>query len=100
MSTQIKNNIESTVKEYVRLAPDEFSDFKKGMRMKVKNSLDNFAEVKGGDFIIRELYELPETLYAMLKIRLTDDEFTWFRTREGGVWFATKFKDFRVSKHV
>ena len=36
----------------------------------------------------------------MLKVRLTDEDFTWFRTREGGVWFATKFKDFRVSKQV
>jgi hypothetical protein len=100
MSTQSKKAIEAVVRDYVRLAPDEFQTFREGMRMKVKNSLNNFAEMKGGDFIIRELCELPQTLYAMLKVRLTDEDFTWFRTREGGVWFATKFKDFRVSKQV
>ncbi len=100
MITQTKRLIETTVREYITFAPDEYENFKKGKQVKVNMNANKFAEMEGSDYLIRELYEMPETLHSMLKLRLSDEQYKWFRTSAGGIWFAKTFKDFRSAKLV
>lgn len=98
MSTQIKTDIETVVRDYISTFGAEYELFKQAMRMQQTNASDDFAEMEGSEMVDRKLGELPETLHAMIKTRLTDQDYEWFRSKVGAGWFFKKFKDFRASE--
>lgn len=99
--TEAKHKITEYETAYRNVFPQEFADFVKGQKAKVDLLGDNkYAEMKGSDFIIRKLGDIPETLYSMLQTRLTSEEFTWFRSKEGGLWFYRTFPQYRETKSV
>lgn len=93
-----KNLITDIVKDYSTFFPDEFAMFKKHMAESVKDSINDYAEIKHVDTLERKLFEMPETLFSMMKKRLPQDDWDWFRSLDGSRWFAKKFKQFRSSQ--
>lgn len=101
MNKETKDKIKSIVKMYIEVFSDEFELFKMSLRDKKNNLRDKqFATVKDMDSIQRALYEIPETLHNLLFNRLEEEELNELRTKEGGLWFAKTFKDFRISEKV
>ena len=96
----VHQNIKLLVDEYKRVFADEFASFLVAMRPKRNAQTNKFSEIKGNDFIVRALYEIPETLSTILLLKLSDDDYKWLRTKEGGRWFAKSFKEFRLSEKV
>ena len=100
MNKDIKLKIEKIVKGYAKAYPDEFEAFKKGVKQKLYIQRDKFASTKNMDFVIRGLYEIPETLLGLLKLKLTMDEWKFYESKEGGRWFAKKFKEFAIAEKI
>lgn len=101
-----KNNIRTLVDEYMTIEPfkSEYELFLKSHRKKQSRArLDGkskFGELGKTDMVIRIMYEIPETLHAMMQLRLNKLSKDWLGSKEGQQWFATTFKQFRVSEKV
>jgi hypothetical protein len=89
-----KNKIIALVKEYKALYPREYRAFLSYMRDKRLKLKDNYATVKGSQTLKRALYEIPENLDNILMLKLTLEEKTWYKTKEGAMWFAKQFREF------
>lgn len=96
---EYQEKVKLIVEEYTKLFPEEFKAFKKAHTVELEMNKDKFAST-GMDTITRKLYEIPETLFAMLKTRLSDEDWAEFTTKQGSRWFAKSFKPFRASEKV
>jgi len=99
MNNQAKQKIRTIVANYIVLDPQEFASFCKEQKEWRKKEANAFAS-STSDVVERKIFEIPDTLYSMLKIRLSDEDMDWFRTKEGARWFAKSFKDFRSSEKI
>lgn len=100
MSASSKKAIRKVVDDYVKLFPEEFEAFRNGMVALRATVHDKFAKLQGTEYT-RALYEMPETLSTMLITNLEEEDMVWLKSggkngKEGGLWFARTFKDFRI----
>ena len=100
-----KDKIRTSVKEYSRLFPQEYKSFLSSVRIKEDNRINDFAEFKGSDQIVRHLFDMPENLYFTLQQLLQDHELDWFfgrgdynNNRAGIRWFIKEFPQFKITK--
>lgn len=100
---EAKKHIREIVELYIKLNPQEFEDFKDGMKM-VRATLKD-EEFGSANAYTRALYEMPETLNEMLITGLEEEEMVWLKAggldrKEGGLWFARTFKDFAIPNQI
>ncbi len=100
-----KERAKKVVREYMKLFPIEYEQFLNSHRQKQENKINDFAEFKGHDQIVRHLFDIPESLYLAFKLKMSGDEFDWiFGTGvyegkyEGVNWFMKNFPQFKISK--
>lgn len=100
-----KERIKKVVREYIRAFPVEYENFLKSHRVRQYNKQNKFAEIKGGDQLVRHLVEIPESLYMALRMKLEDEQFNWlysvggFENSHAGMsWFMKTFPQFKVSE--
>lgn len=100
-----KERVKTVVREYLKLYPLEYEQFLSSHRQKQDNKINDFAEMKGHDQLVRHLFDVPETLYLALKLKMPSEEFDWlFGTgvHEGnysGVnWFMKCYPQFKITK--
>ena len=109
---QTKKKLKDLVAGYKALYPEEFENFKIGMRDK-RNLLQDrkYGEASQSDVIDRVMGEVPENLYIIIKMKLDEDEIKWFHGElgykqgetlfnEGPRWFFTTFKEFRSAEEI
>lgn len=91
-----KFKIRQIVNEYIKLFPQEWSDFKTMMKDNRDKNKNDFGAVNmpGVDYIERKLFEIPETMHTIINVRLSDEEKSWWDTKEAGRWFAKTFREF------
>lgn len=101
---EVKYKINNIVNNYISMFSDEYNIFVKAQNKRIETTLNDFAELKGNTFINRKLFEIPEKLFTMFKIKLTSEEFDWLfpikNDLKGSHWFAKKYKQFRASKRI
>ena len=101
-----KSHIKEIVKLYVKLNPQEFEDFKKGIEMMRQLKHDDYASASSmGSKHTRALFEMPVSLHEMLINNLSEDELEWFKAggpnrKDGGLWFARTFPAFRIPDKI
>lgn len=95
-----KANIRLLVEEYIRLFPQEFSDFKRGNKARVDLLAKKTGEIKGNDVIIRPIAEWPETLDTIFLMKLSKDDREYLHSVSGIRWFASTFKVFSSVEKV
>lgn len=101
-----KKHIEAIVQKYILLHPEDYRIVIKGIQMQKGLHMDEFASAKKkGAPYTRALFEIPIELNEMLVMGLEPDEMEWFkaggRTRkEGALWFAKRFKEFRLPENI
>lgn len=100
-----KNKIEQAVRQYTQMFPSEYKAFLKSHRVKEHNKINEWADFKASDQMVRHLLDMPETLYFALKQSLTTEEMDWlygknthFGKREGIKWFMKRFPQFKITK--
>ncbi len=98
-----KNLLCVIVKEYKRIFPQEYSLFCDSVSQRKSNQHDDFggfSKEKSMDFIERAVGEWPDTLNTMIKMKLPDDDYKWFRTKPGTRWFVKRFPEFAAVQKV
>lgn len=94
----IKLKIEGIVADYKSLFPDEYSLIVKYLKQKRDLRINKFAEIKKTDFIVRALFEIPETLSNMISSKMNKTEKEYWKTKECAKWFINRFKEFRITE--
>jgi hypothetical protein len=98
-----KRKMKSIVSLYRISHRDEYELLKKAVQFKREALADpKFAksEQAGQSSDMRGLFEISETLQMMLVNGLTEDETVWFKTTQGGRWFAKTFGEFALPNYV
>ena len=99
--TTAKEKIRQCVAHYMKTHAAEFAAYKQSLAVQKDTLVDSkFAQVKNTDFLLRKLTEYPENLFFLIQNALTEDEKEWWRTKEGGRWFAKSFKQFSVADKI
>lgn len=100
-----EDKVRWAVKEYIRLFPEEYTEFKQMIRNKKAELQTEWGEVRGMDAVERALYEMPETLFYGIKKVLKQDEWDWLQAKDthqkdfsGPRWFVKEFKEFTLTK--
>lgn len=91
---ELKQKVDAILQSYIKNYGIEFAAFKKQQAFKQANTKNEWAEMKGSDVMVRQLCEYPETLYALLKIGLTDSEFLEFKETKMQIWFGRTYREF------
>ena len=86
--------------DYIMLFPEEYNRFCTATKNKREAQRTKFAEMKGGDYIVRALYDIPENLDKAFKLLLSDKAQEYMRTKQGARWFARKFVTFRLAEKI
>jgi hypothetical protein len=94
----IKLKITHIVTKWELDNPTEFSLFLQSRKAKTDDLKNKFAELKGHNFILRLLYEIPEGLDTSLRFGLDSFEMEFLKSTPGALWFAKTFKQYNVSQ--
>lgn len=98
---EAKFKLTKIVNDYIGLFPEEYENFKYSIEDTRHQLIDTkFGTAKGTGSEMRALFEMPVTLNDMIVNGLNEAEISWFKTLEGGRWFANTFKVFMVPEHA
>lgn len=89
-----KKKLKFAVAAYKRQYPEDYKIVCKGIAMKRSLKRDEYATIEGSD--MRGLFEIPEDLHTAFVQALDEEEIVWFKTKEGGRWFARTFPEFSL----
>lgn len=98
---KIQNRIKNLVEAYKRLFPEEYTRVCEAVIMLRQVQEDEFGSLKvetSGVAPQRILHEIPEKLYMSFIQELTEEELTYWKSKEGGRWFCKEFPMFSVTK--
>lgn len=100
LQSTTKKRIETIVKNYIRSSPEEYELVVTAVKLH-RHALNDpkFATLDGSSEH-RALFEMPEALFGLLVRGLDDEDVAWFKTTQGGRWFARKFKDFALPSSI
>lgn len=87
---ETKVKIKKIVDDYITMFKQEHEIVKEMVAAKRGMATSDYALLEGSKYT-RALYEISETLSTMLVMQLSEDELIWFKTTEGGRWFANAF---------
>lgn len=91
--------VRTAVADYIKMFPQEYRDLLKAIELQKQNLKSDFAEIEGHS-IKRALFTVSEKLASMIALKLDSEEAIYFKSLEGGRWFAKEFPQFRISKEV
>lgn len=89
-----KKKIKLCVVAYKRRYPDAYKIVTDAIQMKRGLNRDQYASIESSE--MRGLYEIPEDLHQAFVMALDAEEITWFKTKDGGRWFARTFPQFAL----
>lgn len=93
-----QNRIKNLVQGYKTLFPEEYKSACEGVIMQRQIQKDEFASLGGNHVAERILHEIPEKLYMSLVKELSAEELDYWKSKEGGRWFADAFPQFSLTK--
>lgn len=96
-----QKRIINLVEGYKKLFPQEYKQVCEAVIMQRQIQADEFARVKGehaGPSLQRLLHEIPEKLYMSFVKELDGQELNYWKSLEGGRWFAKTFPQFSLTK--
>ncbi|QGH73330.1 MAG: hypothetical protein [Siphoviridae sp. cttb18] len=99
----VQGKLKEIVKWYKVVFPEEYQAVcqivgNKRNNLKKKSGALETNPLKSDMFVERALFEVSETLQAIIYRRLDSLEFAWFTSKEGGRWFAKNFREFALGQ--
>lgn len=96
-----KNRIKNLVNGYKELFPQEYEATVLFVTSNRKLQENEFASLKKEQNMIeRALYEIPEKLSQMITKELSVEELEFFKSKQGGRWFAKTFSQFALATKI
>ncbi len=96
----IQNKIISITNKYIRRNFEEYSGICQQIKDKRNLQKDKFASTGTDTFIGQLLTEIPETLDNLLQEGLTEEEWLYYKSKEGTRWFAKHYPEFSPAQKV
>jgi len=101
-----KEKITTAVKEYKRLFPDEYKQFKKSNQITINKQENAWASTGSHDNLVeRHLFDTPEKLHQAISRMLNEEELDWWNARgvytknfAAAKWFISTYPEFKVTK--
>lgn len=100
MHEKTKMKIRTAVRDYIQMFPDEYRDLLNTIAIQKQNLKTDMAELDGTHAVKRALFTISEKLSVMIGKKLNQQELEYFKTKEGGRWFADEFSQFSITKNV
>lgn len=95
-----KTSLKAIVEAYIQQHSDEYQLLIDAVAMHRKALADpQFAAMEASPDH-RALYEISLTLQEAIISNLSNDGLTWFKSKEGGRWFANEFKEFSLPSSI
>lgn len=95
-----KEKIGAIVSEYRSLFPKDYDAVVRVVRQNRENASSAFAELKGSEFVHRPILQYSEILDNMFVMKLSTEEYKWFREKETARWFARKYPEFAFPRKI
>lgn len=96
-----KDVVKDVVIAYKLVHHKEYEDFlvqqKKEVADSAKHGLIQDTRALGE---WRRLTTIPVTLFNLLRSMMTDDQWKWFNTEDGKLWFAATYKEFLAREKI
>lgn len=99
----IERKLRAITAQYKKLFPAEYRATVAHVAARRKTLKTDYAELGGNGTIHRALIEWPETLFGMLQVKLTTEEYkAMFQDKKHVLlrWYAGAYPEFRLSKEV
>lgn len=96
---EAKRHIKKIVDDYIMMFREEHDIVKEMVAAKRGMTNGDFALLEGSKDT-RALFEISETLSTMLVMQLNEEEIVWFKTKEGGRWFANAFPVYALPNKI
>jgi hypothetical protein len=99
-SASFRRSIRDAVDLYKFEHKEEYRLVKEAIRMRRSLLKDpKYGQIlDGADG--RALSEYPDTLHAMIVAALSDEGLTWWKSKEGGRWFAQTYPEFALAENI
>jgi len=96
----IQNKIIKITDEYIKRNYKEYCAVCESLKDKRQIQQDEFASTKGKNYINQLAIVIPESLDNLLQSKLEDDEWRYFKSKQGVEWYANRFKEFSpITRH-
>lgn len=97
----IRKRISNLVAGYKELFPEEYEMTVKFIEDNRRLQANEFSALKNEHAILeRALYEIPEKLSTMIFQELSEEELNYFKSKQGGRWFAKSFPQFALATKI
>lgn len=90
----IQAKIVSIVTKYIRRHYDEYSAVCKQIKDKREKQKNEFASTGEDSYLGQLAFEVPQTLDLLLQELLSDEEWGYYKSLEGTLWFARRYPEF------
>lgn len=96
----IQNKIISIVNKYIKKNYEEYSSVCKQLRDKKEVQQNDFASTGKDSYLNQLATEIPETLDNLIQYGLSEEEWLYYKSKEGTLWFAKRFKEFSPAHKI
>lgn len=96
----LQRKLNAIVDMYKELYPDEYINVVEQIKFTRENVIDEFASSKVDSTIERALFELPETLYNLITMKLTPEEANEFSSKKEAREFAKNHPEFCIPESL
>jgi hypothetical protein len=107
MEKDTKIAIDTVVKRYIQLYPEEYNAVVDQIWVSRNNQFNKLATTTEDGIIQQKLFEIPEKLHTMIKKNLTQkqwDDYTSEHNPEASKrnarWFARTYKQFAIAQEI
>lgn len=94
-----QGRIKNLVRGYKELFPEEYKELVQVVKENRESSQDDFGTTNTKT-LERAIHEISDTLDGMFMKELSEAELLWFRSKEGGRWFAKTFNEFSLVNKI
>lgn len=96
----IQNKIISIVNKYIKTHYEEYSDVCNQLKDKKELQKNKFASTGRESFINQLATEIPETLDNLIQYGLSEEEWLYYKSKKGTLWFAKRFPEFSPAQKI
>lgn len=95
-----QNKIISIVEKYIKKYYKEYTAVCSQIQEKREMQKNEFASAGNDKYLGQLATEIPETLDNLIQQGLEEDEWIYYKSKEGTRWFAKRFREFSPAQKI
>ena len=98
LSEALCQKVTNITNKYIKDYPVEWINFCKQQKVMRNNLRTKWAELPKTDMVVREILQMPETLFTLLKMGMSEVEYLEWTEERYKFWFGNRFPDFKSTE--